>query len=186
VNAITFCVARARHAQGLEVPADYGETWEPARSTKAPRAPRPPKASPHIPIVDPEDRLASRDDRIIRILRMLPNNLSVREMVGAVRARVHDGRMRLSVKFQDYSNGDKQQKTNEKEKANCANLLFLEWGAEFGVEPDGTSSIATTRAKAKLQRLRADEEHLLAQLQDARQGKPVESEQAEARSATGL
>ena len=50
----------------------------------------------------------------------------------------------------------------------------------------GTSSIATTRAKAKLQRLRADEEHLLAQLQDARQGKPVESEQAEARSATGL
>ena len=43
---------------------------------------------------------------------------------------------RLSVKFRDYSNGDKQQKTNEKEKANCANLLFLEWGAEFGVEPD--------------------------------------------------
>jgi hypothetical protein len=49
----------------------------------------------------------------------------------------------------------------------------------------GTSSIATTRAKAKLQRLRADEEHLLAQLQDVRNRKPIQGEESQARSATG-
>jgi hypothetical protein len=46
----------------------------------------------------------------------------------------------------------------------------------------GTSSIATTRAKAKLQRLREDEEHLLAQLEDLQNRKPVDSEEGQARA----
>ncbi len=89
MNGLQFCIARARHSQGLAVAENYGEQWTPAPTTRPLVSPRLSRG-PRPEIVRPADFLP-HDESIIQMLSMIPDGVSVREAIGLVKSRVCGG-----------------------------------------------------------------------------------------------